>query len=371
MSDKFIYIADIRFPTDKAHGIQIAKMCEAFAQSGMDVSLWVPRRHTPIQIDAFTYYGVKRNLDLTYVRCIDLTRFGKFGFFIQSATFWISIVGKSLYQKNTFFYTRSAVIAMVLRILQKKVAFEVHMGHISFLVKKLIQYNTKLIVISNGLKNLLISLGAKETSLFVAPDAVNREEFNCPVSKNDARKKLGIDLEKKVVLYTGHLYSWKGVKTLAQASMLLPDAVEVIFVGGTERDVADFRSRFNSKNVVFLGKKPHSEIPMYLRCADVLVIPNSAIENISRLYTSPMKLFEYMASGVPIIASDLPSLREIVNEETVTFFTPDNAHSLANSILKTLEDAGAQKKAQNAYEKVGDYSWESRARNIVSFIKAS
>ena len=82
-----------------------------------------------------------------------------------------------------------------------------------------------------------------------------------------------------------------------------------------------------------------------------------------------MKLFEYMASGVPIIASQIPSIEEIVSDNEVKFFEPDNVESLINAIDNILQDQDSAKKlAKNARVKVNDYTWRIRAQKIIKFI---
>ena len=83
MSTKLLYIANIRLPTEKAHGIQIMKMCEAFAHEGVNVELVVPRRFNVIKEDPFAYYGVGKNFTTTRIPSFDLIAFGKIGFFVQ------------------------------------------------------------------------------------------------------------------------------------------------------------------------------------------------------------------------------------------------------------------------------------------------
>ena len=110
-------------------------------------------------------------------------------------------------------------------------------------------------------------------------------------------------------------------------------------------------------------------MPLYMRAADMLVIPNSAKEDISRLYTSPMKLFEYMASGTPIIASDLPSLREILNESNSSFFIADDVQDLSRVIGEVSSNhKKAQEKAVLASEQVKKYTWQRRAQSILDFV---
>jgi glycosyltransferase involved in cell wall biosynthesis len=121
--------------------------------------------------------------------------------------------------------------------------------------------------------------------------------------------------------------------------------------------------------VRILGPKPHADIPYYLRAADILVLPNSAKDTDARLYTSPMKLFEYMASGTPIIAADVQSLREILSDTTATFFTPDSAEAFAVRVSEVFaHNDEAREKARVASLSVQEYSWTNRAKNILTHL---
>ena len=123
---------------------------------------------------------------------------------------------------------------------------------------------------------------------------------------------------------------------------------------------------------MIVGHRSHDEIPIWLRAADVLVLPNTAKEEISAHYTSPMKLFEYMASGRPIIASDLASVREVFNETLGTFFTPDDPVALSVAIQRVLEyPEEAEIKAAMARRGVAMYTWEIRAKCISAFLASS
>lgn len=119
-----------------------------------------------------------------------------------------------------------------------------------------------------------------------------------------------------------------------------------------------------------VGHRPHQEIPYWLKAADVLVLPNSAKEKISRFYTSPLKLFEYMASGTPIVASDLPSIREVLNEKNAVLVKPDSPEFLTAGIMKVLENPYLSDKiSKQAFQDVQNYTWEKRAEKILRFIK--
>jgi glycosyltransferase involved in cell wall biosynthesis len=103
-----------------------------------------------------------------------------------------------------------------------------------------------------------------------------------------------------------------------------------------------------------------------MAAADALVLPNTALDIISARFTSPLKLFAYMASGKPILASDLPSIREVLDDTCAYFFTPDDAQNLARGVEKVLSDAtGAAERGHEAREKVKAYSWKARAARIL------
>jgi len=369
---KLIYIANIRIPTEKAHGIQIMEMCASFADSEMEVKLIVPRRINAIKEDPFVYHDMRRNFSIKKLPTIDLVRFGRVGFLVQSFSFAISVFFFSVVKKGYIFYTRDELLALMLKILGKNVIWEAHMGHTNFVVKLVIKLGVKIVVISNGLKKLYLSYGVLENNLHVAPDGVDLERFDIDVSKTEARKKLGLPLDKKIALYKGHLYEWKGVDVFAKAAMLLKgEDIMCIFIGGTEVDIESFRKKYGQyKNIFILGNKPRKETPFYQKASDIVIIPNSGEKDISKLYTSPMKLFGYMASGVPIISADLPSLREVLNEKNTKFFEADNPESLKEAILDVVKnEESSQELAKQALRDVGDYTWEKRSNKIINFIE--
>ncbi len=340
---RLIYIANIRLPTERAHGIQIMKTCEALADNGVEVELVVPNRKTHIVGDPFTYYGIKNNFKITKLWCLDVVHWGRIGFWIESLTFVEKATWYLLF-KNEIFFTRDEFLAFYIKILGKNVVWEAHMGQKNIFARLTIKMGVSLIAISQGLKNLY----PNASRVLVAPDGVDLKHFDISLSREEAKKHLGFGLKNKLVIYTGSRHLWKGVEILEEASKLLPQDVEVMIITG----------------------KLHTEIPLYLKAADVLVLPNSAKKDISRLYTSPMKLFEYMASGTPIVASDLPSIREILDDSTVFFFTSDSPESLAEAIQKALSNkAEAKVKAENAHKLSSNYTWDKRAKKIIEFIK--
>jgi len=249
--------------------------------------------------------------------------------------------------------------------------YEIHRLHpwrwfLKFLLKKC----QKIISITNGLKNQ-ISFYAK-VEIMVSPDAVNVDEFDISnQDKVDSRVKLKLKKDAKIILYTGHLYDWKGVDLIPQIAKILDDFT-FLMVGGTELAISNFRRDYLNgiSNVTLVPHVQHEKVPLYLAAADVLLLPNSGKFEISRLHTSPLKLFEYMMSKKPIVASRLPSIEEAVSDEDVFFAEPDNAKSFADKITEAVSNLSlSEQKVLSAYERVRDNTWSKRAEQIISYIK--
>lgn len=373
---KIIYLANARIPTEKAHGLQIMKMCQAFIRQGADLELVAAKRKNPHfeGIDPFDYYQIKEKFPIKRLWLIDAATAGKslwgLSVFIQNVSFAFSSFFYLLFKKADIIYSRDEFSLFLLSFFRRNLVLETHAFPSSkfFLYRWLFWKIKKIIVISKGLKNLVVSLGIKPEKVLVAPDGADLEQFRIKESKAECRGKLSLPMDKRLAVYAGHLYPWKGVYVLAQASRFLSDDFRVIFVGGTERDKKKFEDFIRQEKlgkIIMVGHKPPRLMPFYLKAADVLVLPNSSKEKISRLYTSPIKMFEYMASRVPIVASDLPSLKEILNKKNSLLFQPDNPNDLAEKISAA---PGNQKIAKQALIDVRKYAWQKRAENIISRI---
>lgn len=227
------------------------------------------------------------------------------------------------------------------------------------------------VVITERLKLRLVQeFGISAHKILVARDAVNIDRFMNVPKDLAVYEKFNLPRDKKIVMYTGSLGVEKGVHTLADAAPLLSENVHVVFVGGLEYQVPAFKERYGSfKNISIVGQVDHHEIPRLLACADIVVLPDLASDTYSNLYTSPMKLFEYMASAKCIVASDIPSLREVLNEQNAYFFASGDIQSLSSSIHSAIDaqDASAEK-AKTAGLAALEYTWDRRAQRIISFV---
>jgi glycosyltransferase involved in cell wall biosynthesis len=150
----------------------------------------------------------------------------------------------------------------------------------------------------------------------------------------------------------------------------LPDT-RALIVGGHEQEpdlarVQAFALQLDcGSRITFTGLLPPADVAARLREADVLVLPNPA-SAVSNRFTSPLKLFEYMGAGRPIVASDLPSLREVLTHERNALLVPAGNPPAVTAAIRRLKDdreLGARLAAQAA-EDVRAYTWERRAERL-------
>ena len=330
---KLVYIANIRLPTEKAHGIQIMKMCEALSNEGLNIELLVPRRINDLLEDPFDFYHVKRNFKITRIPCLDLVSFNIFriGFLISTLSF-LALAKLYLYfHPYDILHSREPLTSLFF----KNYILELHNWPKNS--KFLLSGPKKILVLTSFLKDDLKKLGLVDNKIIVVPDAVDLAQFDSAISKKEARKKLNLPLDKNIVLYTGSFlfYRWKGVETLLEAGKLLAkDNFFFVLVGGHPWEIKKLKEHSLPINILLVPYQKHSVIPDYLKAADILVVPNEKGENISEKYTSPLKLFEYMASKRPIVSSNLPSLKEVLTDQEAMFFEAGDPGDLAEAIQK-------------------------------------
>ncbi len=372
---KINYITNVRVPTTRAQGYAIVKMCEQFGLLGATVSLFVPNRRDVDNLgEPFSYYKVSKIFELITINNPDFLsrtlRLSRFVYWIDMILFLISVNRMFKSKTEDFYYTRDFFIALALPA-KANICLEIHdmpNGKGSFV--RALNKARMIVVLNDNLKKSLIEMGVNAEKIFIFPSGVEVSEFDIDLSKSEARGLVKLPQDKKIVLYSGHLYPWKGAEILAETAKSMNETM-FVFVGGVEPELSFFKNKYESyKNIVIRPFEPRSNIPLYLKSADVLVIPSPSKYKISSEYTSPIKMFEYMASGRPIVASDLPSLTEILNDNNCVLTKPDDAYSLGKSIARVLQDESLSERiSSQASMDVLKYSWSNRAKSILTLIE--
>lgn len=373
---KFYYIANARMPTEKAHGIQIAKMCEAFVEEGIDLTLVVPRRVTEKKTME-EYYGLRVPIKLIRLPVIDWYTGGRIGYFISSFSFmisysfflWLKKIKKEkfiIYTVDTDNYSSSALAFLALPLFS-----EMHGAKPKTLAQKILFRAIKGIIAINNIivEELKSNFPHSSTKYLVEPNGVDLSRFTPTCNREEARKKLKLPLDIPIVLYVGRFFEWKGLEIVPQAAAR-SSSFRWQMVGGTEADFSRLVKQDLPDNMFFSGDRPHEEMPLWLAAADTLLVLGTTRDKQSYRYTSPMKLFEYLLAERPIVASRTPAITQIVSDREVIFYEPDNAQDLAKAVEQAItKKDNTSSLLEEAFEKGRKFSWQARASRIIKFIE--
>ncbi len=372
---KLCYVANSRFPSERAHMTQIVHMCNAFVAQGHEVVLLVTDRKTSVTEDPSLFYGVKLNFSVARVSVPDIAgrspmipkSLRPYVFMIQRVAFTFLALKYFRKQEFTHLYGRDEWILLCCTyFINIPVIWESHEAKFSLVARKLMKRLEHVVVISEGIRDFYIARGIQRKKILIAHDAVDDRFFAPHVSSLEARKNLNITTKKPVIMYIGGLEAWKGSETLFQASKD-QDVFETYVIGGKKEELEIIKKKYPS--IHFLGPRPYKDLPLVQQATDILVIPNTAKIPLSAEYTSPLKLFSYMTAKKPIVASRVPSIANVVHSDEVFFYTPDDPQDLQRTILYVLTDQGeARKKVAQIYKKSLHYTWGNRARMILAFL---
>jgi glycosyltransferase involved in cell wall biosynthesis len=372
------FLANARMPTEKAHGLAIAKSCESFALLGAQVHLLLPRRATPIKSSLFSFYHIPELFEVRKLPSIDLSAWssGKTAFWIQSCSFFLSIAGTLLFKsRSALVYTRDYSHCL-LALLGFSVVYECHLiPRYRRLFFFACRRTHALVVISEALKRAFVAHGFPEHLILVAPSGVDLRIFSLDDSREDARKSLQLPEKGTIALYTGNFTTMGEEKGITDAIMALPYAgdISLLCVGGSEPDLVRYRRDTEkagmAERVTLIGHVSQAMLAHYQRAADMLLMPFPDKPHY-RNHMSPVKMFEYMASGRPIIASDLPTIREALNDSNALIVPPGNPQVLGEAMRRLAADTKlASALAEHARTDVVRYTWDKRAARILDFLK--
>lgn len=375
---KLLYIANARIPTEKAHGLQISKMCEVFTELGNDVELIVPEIPNKIIEDALSYYKIKHPFLITYLpNYFTKWMYSSAGFRLFEFSFALS-ARKYLRRKEVdAIVTRSVLVLFLLRK-KHNVYYEMHdFPERSFWVWKYILPKASGIIVTNSWKKTAVidKFSCYESRVHCAPNGFDPNIFSSKTTKVASRQELGFSDESFVLCYAGMLKTMgteKGVSTMLKSLKKLPKHVVLLLVGGSDADILEYSSLAKDlvieDRVSFVGRVQHDEMPLYLQTANVLIAPFPDTPHY-RNYMSPIKLFEYLASGKPIISSDLPSVKEILADAGV-LTVPDDEDDFCTAVRSFVESTDKQLEySRKSIERSKIFTWEKRALSIVGFIK--
>ena len=387
--ESIIYISFGNLPSKLASSIQVAKMSQALAKkvddfelvTSGDIMSSIRRMDAEFQ----QWYAINHKFKLLRIPVHLKTKypFPKNYFFQSNVTLgalYSKLAVLYAYIKSpTFVYTRSArIVAPLLKLgiptlwerhepLPEKLP-EDHIYRRFFESKYFVGFVTiSPIIAENYIKN-----GLSQNKILISHSGVDTSLFLNYKSKSLAREQLSQAQDENIVVYGGHLYEYKGISTILDTASLMPKC-KFILVGGWHSDIERVKESClnrNLRNVEVIGHVQSKRLALYLYAADILLLPTSKQWKLAQT-TSPMKLFEYMASRRPIVASALPNIMTVLRDRENAFLAePDEPLSFQKAIEELLKNPTlADLIADQAFKEVDSFSWDSRAGRILEFTR--
>jgi glycosyltransferase involved in cell wall biosynthesis len=365
--NKLIYCSSIAFSHKFANLVQVHSMAREF-QKKIGENFWL---------------GVNyKNID---DKDLNIMCFG------TRKSYWLAARQLRFIKKNRidFVYCREAKLLFFLILynilffrLKLKFIYEMHSllsRNIFDLIADdfLARYADYKILLTENLKKMYLEkYRVSEKQILVCPDAVDMNIFDIATSKEGARKELGLPEDKKIMVYTGKFKTMgmeKGIGDILKALKIL-NKKDILFlaVGGSEDDIEFYKQQSSElgveNQVKLLGHHDQKDLAIFQKAADILLMPFPYNEHYA-FYMSPLKMFEYMASKRPIIATKLPSVQEVLNDSNSVLAKPGNPEDLARKIEAIIYDSSlGQNLAEKAYFEAKNYTWEKRISGIFRFI---
>ena len=382
---RIAYCTNVRLPSERAHGRQIAKVVEALMERGHEVEVFAPFRKNPIEQSFESYYGLASPVTFHRIGSFDgIASFWTPGILGLKVTTWLFAknLKKALAESSQGFhliYTRTPEILPALLPLGIPVILELHripyLGRSRFL--KLIDQCKLVVALTSQMRQSLIEMGVSSVPVIAEGDAVDLHEFESLPNPQETRAALNVPPNIPLIVYTGQLKSMglsKGIPELLGALELLQErglSFHAVIAGGPDAERVRFERSLSKElrpHLQFTGHISHLKIPTLLTAADILVYP--APKSSHPFYmrdTSPLKLFEYMAAERPIVTADLPPIHDALDPTMAIFVPPGNAQALADGIREVLEHPeDSEKRSRLARAHSENFTWEKRMERILT-----
>lgn len=381
------YIAHTRFPTEKAHGVQMASVCNAMAALGHDVTLLNPTVWNSISKSAHEYYGLSQEFVVRQLASFDALK-----------AWWVPNplaihIGMHSYRRvlreyfatsdTDLVYLRSPKLLAPALGAGASVVLELHTIPRFVTPTFVSQCNACQVVVclTVPMRDALVSKGVDPDRLMVEGDGVDIERYRDIETPDEAKALWELPEKKPVVGYVGSLKTQdtieKGVRELLGAfAVLKKKGVPFMgwIVGGTSGHIAEYQQLAHKHfgltpaDVRFEGRVSSRRVPSAVTACDVCVYPAPKSNHPFFLRdTSPLKLFEYFAAARPVVCADLPPLQGVVDSSVADMVPPGDVDSLAAAIEKTIDDPSIERLEQGL-ELAETMDWKARMGRIVSAV---
>lgn len=366
---RLVYLSGSKIPSREANSVHVMRMCQAMRNVGCDVTLVAFDGEATVsaQTDQ-AFYGVDTDMDIRKIP----RRLSRWLRWWDYSTTAASAMARP--SPCTLLYSRYAAglvrpaLAGIPFVIEAHAPARGTSGRI-LLAWLLGRRNfQRLVVISAALKEMFCAdfPGLAPERIVVAHDGADLPKTPVqpfPLGGRDGVLKVG---------YVGHLYAGRGIDIVVDVAREIPNA-DFHIVGGTDDDIRNWRSRQLPPNLTFHGFVPPGQVAAVYAALDVFLAPYQAQVSVqgagdTSRWMSPLKIFEYMAHGKPIICSDLPVLREVLDHNKTALLVAPADVGAWGAALRSLQDETLRHRigAAAVAEIQRNYTWDVRARRILS-----
>jgi glycosyltransferase involved in cell wall biosynthesis len=256
--------------------------------------------------------------------------------------------------------------------------FSAHARLKLFILKKALGFSDRIIAVTPGIKsNLEKGYKIPGEKIFVVSNGANTFLFQ-PLEQETCRKELGLDLKTPFVCFVGNLAPWQGVEYLIKAaSHILSTFPECHFLivgdGAMKHNLMKLSRELEVEDkFIFTGVIAYDRVPLYINASDICTAPFIFARN-AKIGLSPLKLYEYMACGKPVVASNISGVYEVLEAGGGIPVLPENPKALAEGILKLLEnpDLRMELGSKGLSYVTENYSWYSVAKKVNEVCKSA
>ena len=363
---RIIFIANAPLSSKKISTYQT--LCQAQSLSKeCELILFVPNRYDffmegkDVYTEANSQLGIdkKLNFKIKTLNYLDLFNYRWINhhlrFTISNFMFAFSAIKKALKLENELIYTRDFYTMVILSVLKhfklikNKVAFESHQFNN---IRKFFTRNINFLIVINSYQKKLYN----HKKSIVLHDCVWEKDIN---------KNINYLCERKSIFFSGSCTKTKGIEKILSLSENLMDYKFYIASLENYKD-NNLPKHFIRKNIIWLGRLKRKEVILFLRKMQYCILPNE-LDNKNNLYTSPMKLFEYLSSGKAIIASPINTVKEILDKNC--FYELPNDEKLFPKFAELIRTSDPKKISKNYHKIVKEFTWEKRAVEFMNFVK--
>lgn len=233
---------------------------------------------------------------------------------------------------------------------------------------KAYRHSQHVVAVTPGIKEALVdALGIKPEKITVIPNGANTDLFK-PMDTDQARKKLNLGGADYFVTFVGGLAAWQGVEYLIKSTpYILEECPESKFLvvgdGPMKEGLIRLANEVGaSDKVVFTGSIPYDKVPLYINASDACVVPKRPMAS----GYSPLKLYEYMACGKPVVATRTSGFEILEENNAGLLVNPQKSEELGNAIVRLLKNEELRKQMGENGRKyvVENHSWENVAKRV-------